>query len=169
MLPDLNKIKGVHPGAILRRELKIRNLKSNELARDIGEYKQTISAIINKRRDINPILSIKLSKQFNVAKDYFMLVQSSYDVKKAIDSEQKRIPNLNIIREILFWDTTIDKIDWNKNKKAVIKRVLERGNNIEINEFITFYGRTTVAKLVKSIGKSYLSTFEKNAIEHNLK
>ena len=83
MLPKLSKIKGVHPGAILRRELKIRNLKSNDLAVCISEHKQTISAILNKRRSINPKLSIKLSKQFNVDDDYFMLLQSSYDVKIA--------------------------------------------------------------------------------------
>ena len=106
MLPELSKIKGVHPGAILKRELKIQNLKSSELARCINEHKQTISAIINKRRDINPKLSIKLSKQFDVDEDYFMLLQSSYDVKKEIKLELKHTPDLTVIREVLFWDTT---------------------------------------------------------------
>ena len=41
MLPELSKIKGVHPGAILRKELKIRDLKGSQLARSIQEHKQT--------------------------------------------------------------------------------------------------------------------------------
>jgi len=111
MLPQLSKIKGVHPGAILRRELKIQNLKSNDLAVYIGEHKQTISAILNKIRNINPKQSIKLSKQFNVDDDYFMLLQSSYDVKMAAALELGNAPNINNIRKVIFWDTSFDKID----------------------------------------------------------
>ena len=169
MLPELDKIKGIHPGAILRRELKIRGLKGVDLANSIDEHKQTISAIINKRRDINPKLSIKLSQQFDVDEDYFMMLQASYDVKKASESEVKKTPNLENIREVLFWDTTLAKIDWEKNKKSVIKRVLERGNFIEINEIISFYGRETISKIIESIENSQLDSFEKNIELYNLR
>lgn len=168
MLPKLSKIKGVHPGAILRRELKSQGLKANQLASSIGEHKQTISAILNKRRGINPRLSIKLSKQFDVEKDYFMMLQASYDVKEAIASEIKLTPNLHNFREAIFWDTTVDKIDWDKNKRAVIKRVLERGNETEIKEIILFYGKEVISQELKSIKKSHLPSFEKNIIEYDL-
>ncbi|WP_462281518.1 HigA family addiction module antitoxin [Salinivirga cyanobacteriivorans] len=167
MLPRLNKIKGIHPGTLLKRELDNRNLKSSELANNIGEHKQTISAILNKRRAINPNLSIKLSKVFKTEKDYFMLLQASYDVKIA-ESEIKETPNINNIRRALFWDTDFNKIDWNKNKKAIIKRILERGNKTEINEIISFYGKKTISKEIKSIKESYLPSFEKNVKEYNL-
>lgn len=168
MLPRLSKIKGIHPGTILRWELDNQNLKGSELADAIGEHKQTISAILNKRRDINPNLSIKLSKVFKTDKDYFMLLQASYDVKIIAESEKEKTPNLDKIRRVIFWDTDINKIDWNKNKKAVIQRVLERGNKTEINEVISFYGKKTISKVVKSIKESYLPSFEKNIIEYNL-
>ena len=168
MLPILTKIKGVHPGDILRRELKLEGLKANQLAISIDEHKQTISAILNKRRAINPKLSIKLSRQFNVDDDYFMLLQASYDVKVAAKSEIKRTPNLSKIRKVIFWDTTFDKIDWDKNKRAVIKRVLERGNKMEITEIISFYGKQTISNEIKSMEKSYLSSFEKSVVEYNL-
>ena|SRR5690554_709487 len=148
MLPSLNKIKGIHPGTLLRWELDNQNMKGSELADAIGEHKQTISAILNKRRDINPGLSIKLSKVFKTEKDYFMLLQASYDVKVLAESEIKETPNINNIRKALFWDTDFDKIDWNKNKKAVIKRVLERGNKTEIEEIISFYGSRTISKQI---------------------
>lgn len=168
MLPRLNKVKGIHPGTLLRWELDNLNIKGSELADAIGEHKQTISAILNKRRDINPSLSIKLSKVFKTDKDYFMLLQASYDVKLIEESEIKETPNINNIRRVLFWDTDFNKIDWNKNKKAVIKRVLERGNKTEINEIISFYGKKTISKEIKSIKESYLPSFKKNIIEHNL-
>lgn len=118
MLPRLNKIKGIHPGTLLRWELNNRNLKGSELADAIGEHKQTISAILNKRRNMNPSLSIKLSKEFKTDNDYFMLLQASYDVKLVAESEIKNTPNLNNIRRVLFWDTNFNTIDWNKNKKS---------------------------------------------------
>lgn len=168
MLPRLNKIKGIHPGTLLRWELNNRNLKGSELADAIGEHKQTISAILNKRRDMNPSLSIKLSKEFKTDNDYFMLLQASYDVKLVAESEIKNTPNLNNIRRVLFWDTNFNTIDWNKNKKAVIQRILERGSKTEINELISFYGRKTISKEIKSIKKSFLPSFEKTITEHNL-
>jgi len=168
MLPQLTKIKGVHPGAILRRELKIQNLKSSDLAICIDEHKQTISAILNKRRSINPKLSIKLSKQFNVDNDYFMLLQSSYDVKVAAELENNITPDINNIRRVIFWDTTFDKIDWNKNKRAVIKRILERGNSTEINEIVSFYGKKIITNEIKSINGSRLPSYKKNIKEYNL-
>jgi addiction module HigA family antidote len=168
MLPELHKIKGVHPGDILKRELKAQGIKGSELAGSIDEHKQTISAILNKRRDMNPRLSIKLSKRFGVDEDYFMLLQASYDVKTISESEIKITPNINKIRKAIFWDTTIDKIDWNKNKKAVIKRILERGNKTEINEIISFYGKKTISQEIKSIKESRLPSFQKNIMEYNL-
>jgi plasmid maintenance system antidote protein VapI len=60
MLPDINQIKGVHPGAVLIRELKKMGLESKQFALSIGEHPQTINAISKGRRGINPALSVKL-------------------------------------------------------------------------------------------------------------
>ncbi len=169
MLPELTKIKGVHPGAILRRELKKQGIRASHLADAMDEHKQTISAILNKKRDINPKLSIKLAKQFDVDPDYFLLLQASYEVKTLLSSEFKQTPNLKNIRSILFWETTLDKIDWIKNRRAIIQRILERGNSTEIEEIISFYGKKVIAEEIKFIGKSRLPSFHKNIVEHNLK
>jgi hypothetical protein len=47
-------------------------------------------------------------------------------------------PDLSKLRKSLFWDTDIEKIDWNKHRQYVIERVMERGTEAEkimINEF----------------------------------
>ncbi len=168
MLPKIAKIKGIHPGLILKREIERNNIKSSQLAMSIDEHKQTISAIINQKRGINPELSIKLADYFHTEEDYFMMLQAGYDVKSKLAANLKRTPNLNNIRKVLFWDTTFDKIDWIKNKRAIIKRVLERGNEKEINEIINFYGKATVSKTAKSIKHSRFSTFQKNAEAYSL-
>lgn len=169
MLPELDKIRGIHPSYILIRELKRRGIKSSELASTIDEHKQTISAILNKKRKITPSLSIKLSKQFNVAQDYFMLLQASYDVNiLATESSTKHKPNLDKFRRVLFWDTNINQIDWEKQRRAIIQRVLERGNSQEIIEIIEFYGKQAIAAEIKIIGNSRLPSFQKNISDYNL-
>lgn len=168
MLPKIAKIKGIHPGLILSREIKRNNIKSAQLAMAIGEHKQTISAIINQKRGINPALSIKLANYFHIEEDYFMMLQAGYEVKSKLTANSKITPNLNHFRKVLFWDTSFDQIDWNKNKRAIIKRVLERGNDKEINEIIKFYGKRTVSRIAKSIEPSRLSSFQKNAEDFQL-
>lgn len=163
MIPDISKVKGIHPGAILKREIKNRRLKNKELASLINEYAQTISAVLNEKRSINPNLSIKLGMKLGVDIDYFMLLQASYDVKKAQYRKQnQKTPNLKNIRKILFWDTNFDEIDWNKNRKAVIKRFFERGNDKEINEIISFYGKEIIKKELINIDNNFLPSFKYN-------
>jgi len=60
--------------------------------------------------------------------------------------EPQLTPDLSLLRPVLFWDTKMGKIDWHKQRKAVIKRVFERGNEIEKNEIIRFYGLATAIK-----------------------
>ena len=50
-------------------------------------------------------------------------------------------PGLSKFNKSLFWDTKIEKINWIRNKKWVIKRVFEYGNDLEIKEIIHFYGK----------------------------
>lgn len=164
MLPKISKIKGIHPGAILKRELKTLGIRSNEFAELVNEHKQTISAIINEKRGINPALSIKLAKQLHVADDYFMYLQSSYDVKSELKKfiKSNGTPNLSLFRKILFWDTDFDNIDWEIQKSAIILRVFERGNELEINEIISFYGRQNVKRLANLNKNHFHAIFYEN-------
>ncbi len=163
MLPEISKIKGIHPGAILKRELKNQSLKSSELAKSVNEHKQTISAILNEKRSVNPGLSIKLAKHFGVETDYFMHIQASYDIQIALQKNaEKRTPDLKKIRKIVFWDTDFNLLDWEKQKSAIIKRIFERGNDTEIKEIISFYGLSTVKQTIDATKNNFLSAFNEN-------
>ena len=163
MLPELNKIKGIPPGIILKWEIKKRGLKNKDLAIIVNEHPQTISAILKEKRSITPGLSIKLGESFNVDADYFMLLQASYDVKKAgLKNSIHQTPNLRKIRQALFWDTDFNTIDWYKSKRAILKRIFERGNEQEIKEIINFYGFESVKSEVAKIKDSQLHYFDEN-------
>ena len=69
-----------------------------------------------------------------------------YDIKIS-NRKNQATPDLSKIRSVTFWDTSIDKIDWDKHKVSVIKRVFSRGNEDEQNEIIRFYGKDLVEKI----------------------
>ncbi len=170
MLPNFNSVKGIHPGAILKRELKRRNLKSNELAKSIDEYPQTINAITKERRGINPKLSIKLGKYFETKYDYFMLLQASFEVSKALET-QHPIPHplKEKFRIALFWDTDIEKIDLAKNKNFIIKRILERGNEKEIQALIDLYTLPVIKTAIDQLPNSFIPNYRRNVEKYILK
>ena len=55
-----------------------------------------------------------------------------------------------------FWDTDIDKLDWQKPIFAVIARIIERGGlRHEIDEIVYFYG---YKKVIRRFVMRYIST-----------
>jgi addiction module HigA family antidote len=135
------KYNGIHPGLTLERELKKRHLKKGPFALSIGEYPQSLNEITKGRRGLTPALALKLDRVLGIAEDTMYLLQAAYDLKQAKEKERRPGPKL---RDILFWDTDINKIDWHRQKRAVIHRVFERGNEDERAEVIHYYGAETV-------------------------
>jgi len=176
MLPPISKIKGVHPGAILERELKIRNLKKSEFATLIGEFPQTLNFILKQKRSLQPKISLKMDRLLGAEDGYFYSLQAYYDIRQVQleEIEKQPKPNTEIILPPLFWDTDFKKIDFISNYRAVIERVFERGNKAQIEEIIRFYGKDRVIEVIQSAhtllytaiynAEKYLS-INKNSIE----
>lgn len=163
MLPELNRIKGIHPGAILKRELKKRKIKSIDLANEIREHAQTINAITKERRNMNAKLSYKLGEYFDIPNNYFMIIQATYEVEKyKITQIRKTNPLIGKIRKSIFWDTKIELIDFEKNQRFIIQRILERGNKEEINHLIKIYSLQTIQEELHHIKDSFLPSFKEN-------
>jgi plasmid maintenance system antidote protein VapI len=127
----LDTIKGIHPGYVLERELEKRHLRKGQFALSIGEFPQTLTAIAKGKRRMNTPLALKIEKLLAIEEGYFMVLQVYYDIEQEKKKENKQLnaqkPNLSQLRKVLFWDTDIKKIDWQRQKKAVIKRIFEHG------------------------------------------
>lgn len=81
-----------------------------------------------------------------------MLLQVFYEIKKIKGKHKNNShPNLSLIRPGLFWDTDINKINWERYKKSVIKRAFERGNEEEKSEIQRFYGNKTVKNILQEL------------------
>ncbi len=153
METTLEKYRGIHPGIILDRELKKRSLRKGPFALSLHEYPQTINAVTKGKRGLTPSLSLKIDRALGLEEGTMLILQAYYEIKKEIQkTEPRQQPDLSIIREILFWDTDINKIDWDRQYKYVIKRIFERGNSEEKKEALKFYGKDKVEKITGSEG-----------------
>jgi plasmid maintenance system antidote protein VapI len=150
MLSITEKYRGIHPGIVLERELKKRSIKQRSFALSIGTFPQTFNAIIKGKRNLPTSLALKIEEKLELNEGDLVLLQAYFDIKKEREKEDKPKPNLSVLRKTLFWDTEFDKIDWTRNYKAVIKRVFERGNEIEKNEIINFYGKDKISEALNS-------------------
>jgi addiction module HigA family antidote len=148
MNSNLNILKGLHPGLVIERELKKRKLRKNSFALKLQEYPQTLTAITKGRRGITTSLALKIEKTLGFDEGFLMMLQVYFDIEVEKKKQIKNTPNLKLIRPVLFWDTKFENIDWIKHKKAVIKRVFERGNEDEKNEIKRYYGEAAVEKIM---------------------
>ena len=145
MNKQLNIAKGIHPGIILERELAKRGMSKGQFALSVQEYPQTISAIINGKRNMNTSLAMRIETALGIEEGFFMTLQVFYDIREEKKKlHQNNHPDFSKFRPALFWDTKIDNIDWRRQKAAIVKRVFERGNKTEQKEITRFYGKETI-------------------------
>ena len=150
MFQYLRVIKGIHPGFILEREVKLRNIPINTFASLLKEGTQTLVAISKGNQEMNTTLALKIEKLLHLEEGILMILQGYSDIEQENKRQAANIPDLSKLRSILFWDTTISTINWEKQKNSVIRRVFERGNESEKEEIGRFYGQNTVNGVMSS-------------------
>lgn len=149
MNESLAHLKGLHPGVVLERELKKRGLAKGPFAISIHEFPQTLGAITKGKRAMNTSLSLRIEEALGIEEGYFMTLQIFYDIEEEKRRREKALrPNVAMFRPALFWDTRIERIDWRRQKGAVIERVWQRGNEQEKDEIIRLYGKGVVDEIL---------------------
>jgi antitoxin HigA-1 len=76
-----NKIRAIHPGEILKGELEEMNLSANAFAKALDVPANRITAILNEQRSVTADTALRLAQFFGSTPDFWMSLQSSYDVK----------------------------------------------------------------------------------------
>jgi plasmid maintenance system antidote protein VapI len=148
-IDEIQALKGIHPGIFLERELQKRKLAKGRFAISIGEYPQTLGAITKGKRAMNTPLALKIEHELGIEEGFFMILQTYFDIKQIKQKDSlKAHPDLKKFRKAIFWDTRFESIDWIKQKKAIITRVFERGNEQEKKEIIRFYGKQAVDEVL---------------------
>ncbi len=81
----------VHPGRILKRELAARGLSANKLALALRVPSGRITSILNGKRAISPDTALRLARYFGNSAQFWMNLQTRYDLIVAERELGKRI------------------------------------------------------------------------------
>ena len=73
-------MKLIHPGRILKREMKARNLSGNKLALALRVPSGRITQILNGKRGISAETALRLGRYFNNSAQFWMNLQSKYNL-----------------------------------------------------------------------------------------
>lgn len=82
----------IHPGEVLREDF-LRPLKMSQyaLAKALGISQMRISEIINGRRGITPDSALRLARYFGTSAEFWLGLQTTYDLERARDTLSERI------------------------------------------------------------------------------
>jgi antitoxin HigA-1 len=69
-----------HPGRLLKRELKARDLSANRLALDLGVPSGRITDILNGRRSVTADTAVRLGRYFGNRAQFWLDLQGQYDI-----------------------------------------------------------------------------------------
>ncbi len=72
----------VHPGHLLRRELRARSLSANRLALELGVPSGRITDILNGRRSITADTAVRLGRFLGNGARFWLDLQGQYDIAR---------------------------------------------------------------------------------------
>jgi antitoxin HigA-1 len=88
----MNKMRPIHPGEVLREEfLEPLGLSANALAIALRVPAPRVNDIIRERRAITPDTALRLARYFGTTPQFWLNLQTSYDLKIAIQESGDRI------------------------------------------------------------------------------
>lgn len=87
-----DKLSPIHPGEVLLEEfIKPMNLSQNRLAIDIGVDARRINEIVLGKRAVTADTALRLSRFFGNSPQFWLGLQSQYDLDVAEDHLGKRL------------------------------------------------------------------------------
>jgi len=164
MQADISIIKGIHPGLVVECELKNRGLPKVQFAQSLGGHPQTLVAILKGKRRMNTPLALKIEQALGFEEGYLMTLQVFYDIKEEKHrSLEQTPPDLSRFRPALFWDTAVEKIDWQRQKTAVVRRIFSRGNAAEKAAITRYYGKGVIDVILRELSNKPKQPHARNA------
>ena len=97
----MRKLKNIHPGEILKEEfLEPMGITVYRLSRETGLSQTRLSQITKGSRSITAETAVKLGKFFNIPAEFWMNLQSLYDLEEAHEQYKKELKSIHPIQKL---------------------------------------------------------------------
>jgi len=88
----MNKMRPIHPGEILREEFLVPlGLSASALALELKVPAPRINDIVRERRAVTPDTALRLARYFETSPEFWMDLQTAFDLKTAAKDSGERI------------------------------------------------------------------------------
>jgi addiction module HigA family antidote len=88
----MNEMRPIHPGEILREEFLVPlGLSASALALELKVPAPRVNDIVRERRVITPDTALRLSRYFGTSPEFWMDLQSAFDLKTAAKDSGAKI------------------------------------------------------------------------------
>ena len=89
-----NRMRPIHPGEILREEFLVPlNMSAHALSMELKVPAPRINEIVRERRSITPATALRLARYFGTTPDFWLNLQTAYDLKIAQQEMGQTIEN----------------------------------------------------------------------------
>jgi len=91
-MEPVNRMRPIHPGEVLREEFLAEfGLSPHALALELKVPAPRINDIVRERRAITPDTALRLARYFGTTAQFWMNLQTSYDLKVAENEHGEKI------------------------------------------------------------------------------
>jgi addiction module HigA family antidote len=87
----MNNMRPIHPGEVLREELEELGLSARSLAKALGVPVNRITGILHEERAVTADTALRLARYFNSTPEFWLNLQSAYDLRRTRLTVGKRI------------------------------------------------------------------------------
>ena len=140
------QLSNIPCGAVLNRIMTKEGISQSQLAERSGIVRQRICDYLANRRRITVEASLNLEKALRIGiEGFFYRIQANHDIYTCVKEQaMNNRPNLKYYRKAVFWDTDIEKLDWEKNRQWIIRRVFEYGGEEETLRSLDYMMKSVV-------------------------
>lgn len=97
----MRTLENIHPGEVLKEEfIEPMGISVYRLAKETGLSQTRIGQILKGERSITAETAVKLGKFFSVPAEFWMNLQTLYDIEEAQKRYKKDIESIHTVREL---------------------------------------------------------------------
>ena len=97
----MRQLKNIHPGEILKEEfLEPMGISVYRLSKETGLSQTRLGQLIKGKRNMSAETAVKLGKFFGVAPEFWMNLQSLYDIEEARKQYKKDLNSIHTFDEL---------------------------------------------------------------------
>ena len=96
----MRQLKNIHPGEVLKEEfLDPMDISVYRLSKDTGLSQTRLGQLVKGKRGVTAETAVKLGKFFGIAPEFWMNLQSLYDIEEAQKQYKKDLKAIHSIQE----------------------------------------------------------------------